>query len=324
MVGMEVMCPPASPSFSFASGHPQLARRCHEEVAPDQVRCRPVGWVVAGRADASSPADVCDSSGLHQPSHALLCDGDALGLQLGMHPGSAIGAPRSSMDRPDPTEQVLLCRCPRGRWTASPGIVARCRDPQNAGHRPDGEVGTGIALMKRYTRNGSPWHPERTRRSAGKPSTGCLSGRLTLCQDIALLAGAGVLAPKLGQLLALNAGRTIMPPAFVAVRLAHPVPDRLRRRLELLASAPQACAPPALAQPSAAEPKTGEAKLRRTGPSKSSHVTPPNPSSGCPPKRANSTSITRRRAVACHTRAALPLCFAAPATDMLAQSKSMP
>ncbi len=88
--------------------HPEPVRRCHEEVAPDQVRCRPVGRVGARGADAPPAADASDLSHLHQPGDPLLCDGNAFGLQLGTHARCTTGPPRGGMDGPDPAQKVLV------------------------------------------------------------------------------------------------------------------------------------------------------------------------------------------------------------------------
>ena len=76
-----------------------------------------------------------------------------------------------------------------------------------------------FALMNWKTRMGSPRSRVRT--------------RPCLCQDIALLAQSPVLTPQTGQLLALGAGRAVLSAAFIAIGLAHPIPDRLRGRFEL-------------------------------------------------------------------------------------------
>ena len=54
-----------------------------------------------------------------------------------------------------------------------------------------------------------------------------------LCQDVALLAQLPVLTPQAAQFLALHAAQTGLAAALIAIRLAHPVPDCLRCRLEL-------------------------------------------------------------------------------------------
>src|SRR6202012_1170354 len=67
------------------------------------------------------------------------------------------------------------------------------------------------------------WHP------CGLPcEPGCC-----LCQDIALLPQLPVLTPQARQFLALAARRSVLSPAFIAIGLTNPVPDRLRSRLEL-------------------------------------------------------------------------------------------
>jgi len=47
------------------------------------------------------------------------------------------------------------------------------------------------------------------------------------------MAKSPVLTPQTGQLLALGAGRAVLTAAFIAIGLAHPVPDRLGGRFEL-------------------------------------------------------------------------------------------
>ena len=52
-----------------------------------------VGGVGPCGADAPPAADASDLSHVHQPSHPLLCDGNAFGLQLGMHARQKLSAP---------------------------------------------------------------------------------------------------------------------------------------------------------------------------------------------------------------------------------------
>src|SRR6516164_9033590 len=77
----------------------------------------------------------------------------------------------------------------------------------------------------------APFNAQLTARPRRRQTT-CEPGRC-LCQDIALLAQSPVLTPQTGQLLALGAGRAVLTPAFVAISLSHPVPDRLGGRFEL-------------------------------------------------------------------------------------------
>ena len=53
------------------------------------------------------------------------------------------------------------------------------------------------------------------------------------CQDFPLLAQPPVLTFQPPQLFALGTGQSFGSPACIAIGLRDPVPDRLRRRLEL-------------------------------------------------------------------------------------------
>lgn len=76
------------------------------------------------RRDAPAPAGADKPGGAHQPSHALLADRHALGLELGVNARGAIGLVRGAMDRADiPGESDVPRRSQRCR-PAAPSIIA--------------------------------------------------------------------------------------------------------------------------------------------------------------------------------------------------------
>jgi hypothetical protein len=82
-------------------GHPQQVRRRRREDPADEVVRRPMRRL-APRRDREAPQRHTAQPDLaHQPRHALAGDRRALGLQLGVHARSAIGAVRARMDCPD-------------------------------------------------------------------------------------------------------------------------------------------------------------------------------------------------------------------------------
>ena len=80
-------------------GHPQFVRLLDEEVPSNQVVRRPMAGIAPCRRDASAPAGADEPGCAHQAGHALLADGDTLGLEFSMDSRRAIGFARSRMDR---------------------------------------------------------------------------------------------------------------------------------------------------------------------------------------------------------------------------------
>ena len=78
--------------------------------------------------------DPCRS---HQPSNPLPADREAIGLQLSVNTRRAIGCMRSSVDRADMTRQTGVGGRPSRNWSAPPGVIARGRNLQDAGHCPN-------------------------------------------------------------------------------------------------------------------------------------------------------------------------------------------
>src|SRR5947209_3625595 len=97
---------------------------------------------------------------------------------------------------------------------SSPPWTRRARVPSSrSGIRPGARSGTG--------------RPGRYR--AGLP---CEPGR-RFCQDLALLTQLAVLTAQTGHLSPLRLRKPIIAAASTTFGLAHPIPDRLRRWLEL-------------------------------------------------------------------------------------------
>ena len=86
---------------------------------------------------AFAPADARDPCRSHQPSNPLPANREAIGLQLGVNTRRAIGSMRSSVDRADMTRQIGVGGRPSRNWSAPPGVIARGRNLQDAGHCPN-------------------------------------------------------------------------------------------------------------------------------------------------------------------------------------------
>src|SRR5690606_12046998 len=125
---------------------PELIRPGGYELPLHQVGGR--SGLLAPPASARSlapthPLQACEA---HQTSDALAAHAHALGLQLGVDPGSAVGAAALLMNRRD---LLLECRIRLGagrKLTLPPSVVAALRDAQHAAHPGDGELG----LVRRY------------------------------------------------------------------------------------------------------------------------------------------------------------------------------
>jgi hypothetical protein len=87
---------------------------------------------------ASTPADARHPCRSHQPSNPLPAKREAIGLQLGVNTRRAIGSMRSSVDRADMTRQIGVGGRPSRSWSAPPGVIARGRNLQDAGHGANG------------------------------------------------------------------------------------------------------------------------------------------------------------------------------------------
>ena len=125
---------------------------------------------------------------------------------------------RPSVDRADAAGQIGVGDRPSRSRPASPGIIARRRNLQDAGHRANGIDGL-VRAHEPVNRSGSPCSPARS---------GC-----RLCQDVALLTQAMVLTSKAPQFVSLGAGRSVSALPSVPIGLLHPSGNRLCGRLEL-------------------------------------------------------------------------------------------
>ena len=90
---------------------------------------------------ASAPADARDPCCSHQPSNPLPANREALSLQFGMNTRRAISSMRPGVDRADATRQIGVGARPSRSWSAPPGVIARGRNLQDAGHCANGIQG---------------------------------------------------------------------------------------------------------------------------------------------------------------------------------------
>jgi hypothetical protein len=130
-------------------GHPRLVRPLGHEVAAEEI----AGGVRVCRLPrrdrrASAPADARDPCRSHQPSNPLPADREAIGPQFGVNTRRAIGSMRSGVDRADMTRQIGVSGRPSRSGSVPPGVIARGRNLQDAGHRTNGIHG----LVRAYER----------------------------------------------------------------------------------------------------------------------------------------------------------------------------
>jgi hypothetical protein len=122
-----------------------------------------------------------------------------------MNARRAIGSMRSSVDRADMTRQIGVSGRPSGSWSAPPGVVARGRNPQDAGHCANGIHGLvrahepvnpfGLALLSRanqaaaFARMSRSWRRRWfSRRRRPSSSRSALVGRQCACRRLGRLA----------------------------------------------------------------------------------------------------------------------------------------
>src|SRR5215210_898884 len=129
---------PALPAAQVGDvGNPQPVRRRRMEVALDEI----VGDTNARDADRRAAptsfdraADACLA---HQPLDPLPTDGDAVGAQVAVDPGRAVGAAARDMQLAHPLQQRLVSDGARRSWTDQPGVKAGAADAEHATERLD-------------------------------------------------------------------------------------------------------------------------------------------------------------------------------------------
>ena len=140
--------------------HPQRVRAIGHEVATDEI----AGGMMILRLPrrhwrASAPADARDPCRSHQPGNPLAANRGHRSSAWAMNARRAIGSMRSSVDRADMTRQIGVGGRPSRSWSVPPGVIARGRHLQDAGHCTNGIHGLvrahepvnpfGLALLSR-------------------------------------------------------------------------------------------------------------------------------------------------------------------------------
>jgi len=95
----------------------------------DEVRS--VGGVGSAPSPAAAGMHAHQLLRAHQASHPLAATGPPEPSQLGMHPGCAVGAPRSLVYLHDHPGELSVAHRPRRGRPAEPGVEPRSRDSQD-------------------------------------------------------------------------------------------------------------------------------------------------------------------------------------------------